>query len=85
MRSEKSHQEAGGRGFDSRHLHEIFLPLTWTSVQVSLLFDFEQDLDNVRRAIKETKVSYPVARRAAKLQRATIVLKGSAEPRRDMR
>ena len=24
MRSEKSHQDAGGRGFDSRHLHRIF-------------------------------------------------------------
>ena len=25
MRSEKSHQDTGGRGFDSRHLHPIFM------------------------------------------------------------
>ena len=34
MRSEKSHQDAGGRGFDSRHLH----PIIMTKVLVGAIF-----------------------------------------------
>ena len=35
LRSEKSHQEAGGRGFDSRHLHEDIRSLAWALAQAS--------------------------------------------------
>ncbi len=34
MRSEKSQQDAGGRGFDSRHLHDVSVPVTWVFAQV---------------------------------------------------
>ena len=39
LRSENAREEVEGRGFNSRHLHDDFRPLTWTFVQVSLRQD----------------------------------------------